>query len=54
VVGVEFLGCGERPAFIHITTGAVIKDAKPSNGIRGRDGTVWPFDVVVESTGSLG
>ncbi len=40
--------------FRHITTGAVIKDAKPSNVIRGRDGTVWPFDVVVESTGSLG
>lgn len=40
--------------FRHIKTGAVITDAKPTNVIRGRDGTVWPFDVVVESTGSLG
>jgi hypothetical protein len=40
--------------FRHISTGAVVTDAKPSNVIRGRDGSVWPFDVVVESTGSLG
>lgn len=39
--------------FRHIATGAVIRDAKPSNVIRGRDGSVWPFDVVVESTGCL-
>lgn len=40
--------------FRHLPSGAVITDAKPSNVIRGRDGSVWPFDVVVESTGSLG
>jgi hypothetical protein len=40
--------------FRHVGTGAVITDAKPSNVIRGRDGSVWPFDVVVESTGCLG
>ena len=40
--------------FRHLATGAVITDAKPSNVIRGRDGSVWPFDVVVESTGILG
>lgn len=39
--------------FRHLETGAVIVDAKPSNVIRGRDGTVWPSDVVVESTGNL-
>lgn len=37
----------------HTASGAVIRDAKPSNVIRGRDGTPWPFDVIVESTGSL-
>jgi hypothetical protein len=40
--------------FRHHETGALITDAKPSNVIRGRDGTVWPFDVVVVSTGNLG
>jgi hypothetical protein len=39
--------------FSHLASGAVITDAKPSNVIRGRDGAVWPFDVVVESTGSF-
>lgn len=39
--------------FRHEATGAVIGDARPSNVIRGRDGTVWPFDVIVESTGNL-
>lgn len=40
--------------FRHHASGAVITDAKPSNVIRGRDGSVWPFDVVVESPGNLG
>ena len=40
--------------FSHPESGAVITDAKPSNVIRGRDGAVWPFDGVVESTGNIG
>jgi hypothetical protein len=40
--------------FRHRKTGALITDAKPSNVIRGRDGSVWPFDVVVESPGNIG
>jgi hypothetical protein len=40
--------------FWHNETGAVIVDAKRSNVIRGRDGAIWPFDVVVKSTGNIG
>lgn len=32
-------------------SGAIIRDAKPSNVIRGKDGRLWPFDVVVEDVG---
>ncbi|WP_367873717.1 hypothetical protein [Luteolibacter sp. Populi] len=39
--------------FRHAATGAEIRDAKPSNVIRGRDGTPWPIDVIVDSTGSI-
>lgn len=36
----------------HIQTGAIIGDVRPGNVIRGRDGSVWPFDVIVEKLGT--
>jgi hypothetical protein len=38
--------------FKHRVSGAVISDVKPSNVIRGKDGRMWPFDVIVDDIGT--
>jgi hypothetical protein len=38
--------------FKHRASGAVISDVKPSNVIRGKDGRMWPFDVIVDDIGT--